>query len=175
MKLTRREHLKLLGGAAAAAAVPAVLMAESHADAEGPVTHEVLMLNQDPDNPRERQVFSPPVLRAKVGDTIKFISEDRGHNAQTDDKWIPEGGTEWKGRINDDVEVVVEVEGAYGYLCQPHASAGMVGLVLVGDVSGNYEDLKGQRFRGRAKQRMETYFEMADAMLAEEAEMATES
>ena len=62
----------------------------------------------------------------------------------------------------------MEVEGAYGYKCQPHASAGMVGLILVGDVSGNYEDLKGERFRGKAKQRMEAYFEMADEMLAAE-------
>ena len=164
MKITRREHLALLGGAAAAAAIPAALVADGHA-----TTHTVEMLNADPENSRERQVFHPPVIRAAVGDTIKFVPTDRGHNAQSDEDWSPEGGTEWKGRINEEVEVTIDVEGAYMYQCQPHASAGMIGLILVGDVSGNYEDLKGERFRGKAKQRAEAYFAMADEMLAAEA------
>ncbi|MEM7296126.1 MAG: plastocyanin/azurin family copper-binding protein [Pseudomonadota bacterium] len=166
MKFTRREHLVMLGGAAAAATVPAVLTAESHGD--GPQVHVVEMLNADPNNSRERQVFVPAVVRANVGDTIRFVSTDRGHNAQSEEDWSPAGGTEWKSRINDDLEVVVEVEGAYMYKCQPHASAGMIGLLLVGDVSANYEDLKGQRFRGKAKQRAAAMFEEADAILAAE-------
>lgn len=176
MKLTRREHLALLGGAAAAATLPTFAMSEETAAADtdtgaeaGPVVHEVQMLNAHPDNKRERQVFYPDIIRANVGDTIKFVATDRSHNVQSDPKWGPEGGTEWKSKVNNGVEVVIEVEGAYGYLCQPHASVGMVGLLLVGDVSGNYEDLKGQRFRGKAKKRMEDIFERADAMLAEEA------
>ena len=167
MKLTRREQLALMGAALTATAIPAVLSAESHA--EGPVTHEVQMLNADPENKRERQVYVPAVVRAMPGDTIKFISVDRGHNAQSNEDWSPEGGTEWKSAINDDFEVTIDVEGAYMYECQPHASAGMIGLILVGDVSGNYEDLKGERFRGKARQRAEQYFEIADAILAEEA------
>ncbi|MEO0357371.1 MAG: plastocyanin/azurin family copper-binding protein [Pseudomonadota bacterium] len=169
MKVTRRDTLALIGGAAGAAALPAGLsMAASHA-ADEPMTHEVQMLNRHPDNARERQVFYPDIVRANVGDTIKFVSVDRGHNSEFEPDWSPEGGTEWEGDINGDVEVVVEVEGAYGYKCTPHASAGMVGLLLVGDVTGNYEDLKDERFRGKAKKRFEDIFERADAMLAEEA------
>ncbi|MEL6700961.1 MAG: plastocyanin/azurin family copper-binding protein [Pseudomonadota bacterium] len=164
MKLTRREHLALMGGTAAAALIPGATFAMD----EEPMVHEVQMLNVDPDNNRERQVFVPAVVRAKVGDTIKFISGDPGHNSQFEEDWSPEGGTEWKGKIGADVEVVIEVEGAYMYKCQTHASAGMIGLLLVGDVSGNYEDLKGERFRGKAKQRAEAIFEAADALLAEE-------
>ncbi|MEM8980293.1 MAG: pseudoazurin [Pseudomonadota bacterium] len=171
MKTTRREHLALLGGTALAAFAPAVSFAESHATE--PKVIEVLMLNADPENKKERQVFVPAVIRANVGDTIKFISENPGHNAQVDKKMMPEGGTEFKGRIGKDVEVVMEVEGAYGYQCQPHASAGMVGLILVGDVSGNYEAIKEVRQRGKAKKRYQAYFEMADAMLAEEAANAS--
>ncbi|MEO0664932.1 MAG: pseudoazurin [Pseudomonadota bacterium] len=163
MKLTRREHLALMGGALAATAVPSIVSADGH------TTHEVQMLNQHPDNPRVRQVYLPAVVRAQPGDTIKFISVDPGHNAQSNDDWMPEGGTEWKSKINDDFEVTIDVEGAYMYECQPHASAGMIGLILVGDVSGNYEDLKGERFRGQARRRAEEYFEMADEMLAAEA------
>ncbi|MEM8591727.1 MAG: pseudoazurin [Pseudomonadota bacterium] len=167
MKLTRREQLALMGGALTATAVPAIMSGTS-ATADGHQTHEVQMLNQDPDNPRERQVYAPAVVRAMPGDTIKFISVDRGHNAQSNADWSPEGGTEWKSKINDDIEITIDVEGAYMYECQPHASAGMIGLILVGDVSGNYEDLKGQRFRGKARQRAQAYFEMADEMLASE-------
>ncbi|MEM1232745.1 MAG: pseudoazurin [Pseudomonadota bacterium] len=162
MKLTRREQLALMGGALAATAIPAAVSADGH------TVHEVQMLNQDPENKRERQVYLPAVVRAQPGDTIKFISVDKGHNAQSNEDWSPEGGTEWKSAINEDLEVTIDVEGAYMYECQPHATAGMIGLILVGDVSGNYEDLKGQRFRGKAKQRAEAYFEMADEMLAEE-------
>ncbi|MEM6727865.1 MAG: pseudoazurin [Pseudomonadota bacterium] len=177
MKLTRREQLALMGGALTATAIPAVLTAESHAAAEGDAmegeatVHVVEMLNQDPDNRRERQVYAPAVVRAMPGDTIRFVSVDRGHNAQSNEDWSPEGGTEWKSAINDDFEVTIDVEGAYMYECQPHASAGMIGLILVGDVSGNYEALKGERFRGKARQRAEAYFEIADAMLAEEESM----
>ncbi|MEO0485403.1 MAG: pseudoazurin [Pseudomonadota bacterium] len=166
MKLTRREQLALMGGALTATAVPALVSAESHA--EGPMTHEVQMLNQDPESSRERQVFYPAVVRAMPGDTIKFVATDRGHNAQSNDKWMPDGGTEWKGTINEEVEVTIDVEGAYMYECQPHSSAGMIGLILVGDVSANYEDLKKERFRGKARQRAQAYFELADKMLADE-------
>lgn len=173
-KLTRREHLALLGGTAAAAVLGTPLLASGDsAAAEGPVVHEVQMLNVHPDNNRERQVFYPDLVRAQPGDTIRFIATDRGHNAEVDTDMMPEGGTEWAGRINQDVEVTIDVEGAYGYVCKPHASAGMVGLILVGDVSGNFEDLKGQRMRGKAKQRFEDIFARADALLAEEAAAAT--
>jgi len=167
MKITRRESLVMMGGAAAAATgLGAPLHAESHS--EGPVVHEVQMLNVHPENKRERQVFVPDLIRAQPGDTIRFLATDRGHNSEVNDKMMPNGGTEWAGKINQEVEVTINVEGAYGFECKPHASAGMVGLILVGDVSGNYYDLKKARQRGKAKQRFESLFERADALLAEE-------
>ena len=168
MSQTRREHLAFLGAAAASAALPTVASAESHAAAE-PVVHEVMMLNKHPDNSKERQVFVPDLLRVNVGDTIKFISGDKGHNSEVNDDMMPEGGTEWAGKINEDIEVVIEVEGAYGYKCKPHATAGMIGLILAGDVSGNYESVKEARQRGKAKARYEDIFARADALLEEEA------
>lgn len=162
MAQTRRETLKTLGALAAATALPA-----SVARAEGTV-REVQMLNADPDDRKARQVFVPDIVRAQPGDTIRFISADRGHNAKSHDDMIPEGGQEWDGKIGDDVEVTITTEGAYGYYCTPHQTTGMVGLILVGDVSGNYEAIKEVRQRGRAKQRFEDIFARADAMLAEE-------
>lgn len=164
MKITRREHLGLMAGAAVAAVLPGAARADGHA-----VVHEVMMMNRHPDNGRERNVFVPDIVRANVGDTIKFIPTDRGHNSQVDEDMMPEGGDTWRGRISNEVEVTVTTEGAYGYYCQPHRSTGMVGLVLVGDVSGNYEAAKEQRQRGKAKQRYEDIFARADALLAAEA------
>jgi len=166
MKQTRRAHLAMLGGTAAAAMMPATLRADGHGEA---VMHEVQMLNADPDNKRERNVFGPPVLKVNVGDTVKFVNADRGHNAQVDDKMIPEGGDEFKGRINQEVEVTFTTEGTYGYYCQPHRALGMVGLILVGDASVNFEEAKAVKQRGKAAQRYEEYFAMAEEMMAEAA------
>lgn len=163
MKTTRRETLTLLGGAAAATAIPTLTMAADH------TVHEVMMMNKDPNNPSERLVFVPDLVRAKVGDTIKFIAADRGHNSEVNAGMMPRRGTTWEGRISNDVEVTIDVAGAYGYKCRPHASAGMVGLILVGDVSGNYEDAKSERQRGKARQRYQDIFRRADALLAAEA------
>ncbi|MEM7441161.1 MAG: pseudoazurin [Pseudomonadota bacterium] len=166
MKQTRRENLVFLGGAAAATLAPPTASAESHS--EEPVTHEVQMLNKHPDDKKQRQVFVPDIVRAKVGDTIKFISVDKGHNSESTKKAIPEGAEAWRGKISKDVEYVVEVEGAYLYNCKPHRTAGMVGLLLVGDVSGNLEEVKGARFRGKEKTRYKDIFARADEMLAAE-------
>lgn len=150
----------------AASTVAAGLLALSPLSAAAQETHEVLMLNADPDNPRERQVFVPPVIQVAVGDTVRFISEDRGHNSVVNDDMMPEGGAEWDGAINEDVEVTFETDGTYGYHCTPHRSAGMVGLVLVGDASVNFEEARDERQRGRAEDRYEEYFAQAEEMIA---------
>lgn len=167
MKQTRREHLALLGGTVAAATLPAAAFAE---DAAEPKTVMVEMLNVDPDDKKQRQVFKPAVIHVNPGDTVKFVSADRGHNSEVDDKMMPDGGEEWSGKINEDVEVTFNTDGCYGYYCKPHRSVGMVGLVLVGDAAASLEEAKGVRQRGKAKQRYADYFEQADALLAEAAE-----
>ena len=152
MKFTRREHLMLVGGALAGAAAPAALMAQDVGTADDdatPTVHEVLMLNADPDNRRERQVFVPDIVRANPGDTIRFVSADRGHNSAADEDMIPEGAEPWRSDIGDDFEITLDVEGAYGYYCVPHRSAGMVGLILVGEIGENYEALKDRAERHR--------------------------
>ena len=159
MKQTRRQNLAMLGGAAAAAAVaPAGVKAQ-----EGTV-HEVLMLTRDPDT-GDNQVFKPAVLQVQPGDTVRFIPEQPGHNSQSNEDLIPEGGETWEGRINQEVEVTLETEGTYPYYCLPHQTAGMVGLILVGDFSVNFEEAREGRFRGRARQRYEEYFAQAEELL----------
>ncbi len=128
-------------------------------------THTVEMLNKAPDS-GERQVFDPPVLRVEVGDTVSFVSTDRGHNSESNSDMMPAGAESWKSPIGKDIDVTFSVEGLYGYHCTPHRSAGMVGLVLVGSVSeAQIEAAKGVRQRGRAKTRYSEYFDQALAML----------
>ena len=159
MKFTRREGMKLMG-ATALATVPMKAFGAGHA------THTVEMLNKEPDG-NERQVFNPPVIKIAEGDSVTFTSTDRGHNSASNEDMLPEGAEEWKGDINGDITVDFTVPGVYGYHCTPHQSAGMVGLVLVGEVTQDMIDAaKEVRQRGRAKSRYEDYFAMAEEMIA---------
>ena len=161
MKITRRDGLKLMG-ATALATGPMKAFAGSHGG-----MHEVEMLNKAPDS-NERQVFNPPVLKIAKGDTVKFVATDRGHNSEANADLMPEGAEGWSGKINEDVEVTLDVEGVYGYYCTPHQSAGMVGLILVGDVTQEMLDAAAEvRQRGRARQRMEEYLAEAARIVAE--------
>jgi pseudoazurin len=164
MTQTRRDHLATLAGAAAGLTLAP--LAGRAQDGESKV-HEVLMLNQDPET-GDRQVFEPALLRVQPGDTVRFVAEDRGHNSQVNEDLMPEGGETWEGRINEEVEVTLETEGTYAYYCRPHQTAGMVGLILVGDPSSNYEEVKDGRFRGLARRRYEELFAQADELLASE-------
>ncbi|MEM1344212.1 MAG: pseudoazurin [Pseudomonadota bacterium] len=122
--------------------------------------HEVKMLNADPDNRRDRMVFDPPVLKIDVGDTVRFLATDKGHNAIA--QVVPAGAEEFKGKINQEIEVTFDVEGTYLYNCQPHATLGMIGIIMVGDHTGNFEEVADARMRGRAsKQRLEDYVQQA--------------
>ena len=160
MKITRRDGLKLMG-ATALAAGPLKAMAEAHGD------NVVQMLNQNEEG--ERQVFDPPVIMIDEGGSVLFQATDRGHNSEANEDMIPEGAEPWSGAINEDIEVEFTVPGVYGYYCTPHQSAGMVGLVLVGDVTQEMLDEAGEvRQRGRARQRMEEYLAMASEMISEE-------
>ncbi|MEM9031270.1 MAG: pseudoazurin [Pseudomonadota bacterium] len=157
MKLTRRETMRVAGAAA-------LTVAGTRAFSEGTV-HEVQMLNKGGPEGKDNMVFEPPVIRIEPGDTVNFVSVDRGHNSAATDGMLPEGAEPWKGKIGKDIEVTFDVEGAYGYNCTPHKTVGMVGLILVGNVD-NLEALKEVRQRGKAKQRYEEYFAMAEEMLA---------
>lgn len=166
MTQTRRAHLKMLGAGLGLTALPSALLAE---DGPAPVVHEVLMLNKHPDDSKQRMVFLPDIVRANPGDTIKFVTVDKGHNSVSNEDMIPEGGQEWAGKISKDVEVTITTEGAYGYFCTPHKALGMVGLILVGDVSANYEAVKAVPQKGKTKKVFKDIFERADALLAAEA------
>jgi pseudoazurin len=92
-------------------------------------THEVKMLNSGKDG--AIMVFDPASLKVAVGDTVKFIPTDSGHNAVS--SFTPEGATPWKGAIGQEVSVTIDKEGFYIYSCEPHKALGMFGVILAGN------------------------------------------
>ncbi|TVQ03096.1 MAG: pseudoazurin [Roseinatronobacter sp.] len=133
--------------------------------------HEVDMLNVDPDDRQQRMLFKPAILRAQPGDTVKFLATERGHNAQSIDGMTPDGADEFQGRINEEIEVTLDVEGTYGYICQPHQTMGMIGFILVGNFTSNLEAVReaAGTLRGRdTTRRVEEYMAEIDAIAAEE-------
>jgi pseudoazurin len=99
--------------------------------------YEVHMLNKGADG--KSMVFEPAFLQIEVGDTVKFIPTDKSHNAEVIKGMFPEGGTEFKGKLNEEISVTFDVAGAYGYKCAPHYGMGMVGLIVVGAEPANLD------------------------------------
>lgn len=89
--------------------------------------HEVKMLNQGADG---TMVFEPGFLKVEPGDTVKFLATDGGHNSAS--SFTPEGGSTWKGAINEEVTIKMDKEGVYIYICDPHKVMAMVGVIQVG-------------------------------------------
>ncbi len=115
-------------------------------------THEVRMLNAGSDG--ERMVFEPAFLKVAAGDTVKFVAADKGHNAESLPGMIPEGAEAFKGKVNEEIEVTLGVEGLYAVQCKPHFAMGMVMTIAVGDPALPEDFLEG-RIPPRAKKRLE--------------------
>jgi len=110
---------------------------------------EVHMLNKGADG--KTMVFEPAFLQIEVGDTVNFIPTDKGHNAEVIKDMFPEGGTEFKGKINEAISVTFDVAGAYGYKCAPHFAMGMVGLIVVGEDPANLDAITNAKGPKKAK------------------------
>lgn len=120
-------------------------------------TYEVQMLNRG--EGRETMIFSPSALRIAVGDTIKFIAEDRGHNAESITEAWPEGVVPFAGKINEEIEVTFDQEGFYGVRCKPHFAMGMVMTIAVGEETVAPDGWLEGRLPRATKQRMEAQLE----------------
>jgi pseudoazurin len=114
-------------------------------------TVEVQMLNR---GDAGSMVFEPGYVQVQPGDTVKFIASDKSHNAASIDGMIPEGADAFKGKINEEIEVTLEVPGFYGVKCTPHFAMGMVMTIVVGDAEMP-EDFLAGRLPRNAKKRFE--------------------
>ena len=121
-------------------------------------TFEVKMLNR---GEKGSMVFEPDFLKLSPGDKVKFIATHKSHNAATIDGMVPQGNPGFKGKINEEIEVVFDQAGYYGIKCSPHYGMGMVMLIKVGEAElpQAYREVN---FPSRAKPRFEEIFAAAD-------------
>ena len=134
--------------------------------AEGHTVHEVMMYNKDPADSKRKMVFTPDILEVNAGDVVRFVSAQKGHNSASIKGMLPDGAEKWKGKINKEIEVKFSVPGFYGYQCTPHASSGMVGLIIVQGEGklNNLEAARSVKHRGKAKKVFKGLWEEADKM-----------
>lgn len=142
MKLT---HRLLMAGAFALTAVSAPHLANA-------AEHIIEMRNKD--DTGDLMVFVPGFVKAEVGDTIKFVPTDKGHNAQSVPNIWPADVPEVKGAFSKEVVFKAEKDGLYVFKCLPHYGMGMVALVQVGKPV-NLDAVKSFVATGKAKQRLE--------------------
>ena len=105
--------------------------------------HQVKMLNG---SAPDMFVFEPAVLKINKGDTVTWTG-DAMHNSASLNEMLPKGAKPWMGKLTKkagekSISVKFDIEGLYGYNCTPHAMFGMVGLLIVGNTSGNSEAAK---------------------------------
>ena len=109
------------------------------------------MLNKRDDG--AKMAYSEDIARIDVGDTITWLPKSKGHNVQ----FIagPEG---WdlpkKSKNNKEVAITFDTPGVYMYQCTPHATMGMIAMVIVGDDLSNLDDINAMKLRGKSKKKM---------------------
>merc|ERR1719473_2345081 len=84
-------------------------------------------------------VFVPDTLTIKTGETVEFVNNvGFPHNVVFDEDNIPEGVSaealsheDYLNAPGETVTTKFDKAGTYGYYCEPHRGAGMVGKIVV--------------------------------------------
>jgi pseudoazurin len=126
----------------------ALVTAIGFAGAAGAAEVEIKMLNKGTEGV---MVFEPSFVKINPGDTVKFLASDKGHNVETIDTMIPDGGKTFVGKMNEEMAITFDKPGVYGYKCKPHYGMGMVGMIVVGEPT-NADQAKAATHPGKAKQ-----------------------
>lgn len=122
-------------------------------------TIEVEMLNKN--EAGDRMVFGQELIKAEVGDVIRFIPTDKSHNAQSVKDALPNGQEPFRGKMNKAVEYEITETGLTAIICLPHQSMGMVALVVAGDDVSNAEQVLKARIPGKGGKKIEALIEQA--------------
>ena len=121
--------------------------------AEGSSEIMIDMLNLREDG--ERMVYSQDVVNIEVGDTVKWLPKDGGHNVEfvagPDNFEIPP-----KSYINREVSIKFDIPGIYLYVCSPHSIMGMIGLIVVGNDTSNKEENASYDIGGKGSKKLKT-------------------
>lgn len=110
------------------------------------------MLNKRDDG--ARMVYSQDIATIDVGDTITWTPEDKGHNVE-----FIAGPDGWdapkKSKLSKEYSYTFDTPGVYVYVCTPHASMGMIGIVVVGELTQEGVDaIKDAKVRGKSKKKL---------------------
>ena len=109
------------------------------------------MLNKRDDG--AKMAYSEDIARIDVGDTITWVPTSKGHNVHFvagPDGWdLPK-----KSKNNKEVANTFDTPGVYLYQCTPHATMGMIAMVIVGEDLSNLDDIKAMKMRGKSKKKM---------------------
>ena len=106
------------------------------------------MLNKRDDG--AKMVYGTDIARVEVGTSITWIPAQKGHNVE-----FIAGPDGWKApkksKINEEVTITFDTPGIYLYQCTPHATMGMIALVVVGDGDN---DVSKAKVRGKSKRKL---------------------
>ena len=106
------------------------------------------MLNKRDDG--AKMVYGTDIARVEVGTSITWIPTQKGHNVEFiagPDGWdMPK-----KSKVNKEVTITFDTPGIYLYQCTPHATMGMIALVVVGDGDN---DVSKAKVRGKSKRKL---------------------
>jgi pseudoazurin len=98
----------------------------------------------------EDDSYSIDVAHINIGDTIKWLPKNEGHNVEffagPDMNSLP-----LTSEIDEIHSIVFKVPGVYLYGCTPHADMGMLGLIVVGNDLHNLEAIKSIQLSRVAK------------------------
>jgi len=118
----------------------------------------IQMLNKDTGS-KERNIYSPALVKIEPGDTVKWVATDRGHNVEFVRGAFPEGVKPFRSALGKDVSYTFSTPGVYVFKCTPHYGLGMVGIIIVGETPDNLSEIAAKKYPGRADKRI-------DALLA---------
>ena len=109
------------------------------------------MLNKDADG--NKMVYSTELAKVAVGDTITWLPASKGHNVEFVSG--PEGfEIPKKSKLGKEYSFTFETPGVYLYVCSPHKTMGMIGLVVVGEDTTNIDEIAKAKVRGKSKKKL---------------------
>ena len=100
---------------------------------------------------KEKMLYGQDIAKIDVGQTITWTPDSKGHNVQFVS--VPEGVEKVKSKLSKEFSFTFEQEGVYLYVCTPHASMGMIGVVVGGESDINLDEVLDYKFRGKSKKK----------------------
>jgi pseudoazurin len=137
----------------------AMLALATPALAELPTEYTIEMWNQDPNDRQRRMVFSEELVAVAEGATVTWLATARGHNVE-----FIHGPAEvtlpTRSRLNEDYTFTFDTPGIYVYVCTPHVSMAMLGVVVVGEPTAEQiAAALNTNVRGSSKKKLEELLE----------------